>query len=451
MILNDIVEVLYAPRKVFKRVVANPKYLGAIIIFLLFIGLQVGYAFGQFSKIELEQTQPVSGLIQTFTNATSWATAPNVNLTNNFADYYNNTVFIANLLRPPTDPLAYYPLFGNFSLQMDAANTNTLSAALVDTDNVDCSENGFQNLTLNIKLVQPITVPKNATLTLYSLSDSNYYTYDLTSDLAGASAVNQWGNLTIPVGPNAKGWSETGNPLWGNITSLSLQLDYPDSQNITVRIGALFFRGLYLTPLEYNSVGLLVQFLQVYSLQFLFTWIVLSGLIYLFCRALKSTVLWKPLFIGLGIAMMVMVIRAAIGVIATATMPTVYYPFDVSFGTLFDPLGALYYPANAVSALLPQSQASLAAIDASLGVFRGIITVMFVASYVWLIALGAFVIKAIKAQPVIIQPTEPSQTPIVVNDSKGLNQDLSTIKCLIISAISVGITLLVLWFILGVV
>jgi len=132
-------------------------------------------------------------------------------------------------------------------------------------------------------------------------------------------------------------------------------------------------------------------------------------------------------------------------------MPTVYYPFDVSFGTLFDPLGALYYPANAVSALIPQSQASIAAIDASLGVFRGIITVMFVASYVWLIALGAFVIKAIKAQPVIIQPTEPTQTPIVINDSKGLNQDLSTIKCLLISAMSVGITLLVLWFILGVV
>ena len=451
MILTDIVEVLYAPRKAFKRVVANPKYLGAIIIFLLFVGLQVGYAIGQFSKIELEQTQPVSGVIQTFTNATSWAAAPNVDLTNNFDDYYNNTVFIANLLRPPTDPLAYYPLFGNFSLQIDAADTNTVSAALIDTTDVDCTENGFQNLTLNVKLVQPQFAPQTATLTLYSLAESNYYTYDLTSDLAAASAINQWGNLTIQVGPNAQGWSETGNPQWNNITSLSLQFDYPESQNITIRIGALFFRGLYLTPMEYNSVGLLVQFIQVYSLQFGFTWLLLSIFIYLLCRGLKSPVLWKPLFIVMGFAMMVMVIRAAISVIATVAMPSLYYPFDVSFGTLFDPLGVLYYPASAIPALLPQSQVSLAAIDASLVVFRGIITTVFVASYVWLVALGAFAIKAIKAQPPITQSATPSESLTTANAAQVSDSEFSTIKAVLISALSVAITLALLWLILGVV
>lgn len=451
MILNDIIEVLYAPRKVFKRVVANPKYLGAFIVLLLFLGLQVGYVFGQFSKIELEQTYPVSGLIQTFTNATSWTAASNVNLTNNFDDYYNNTVFIANLMRPANDPLGYYPLFGNFSLQMSAPGSNTLSATLFDTTNVDCSESGFQNLTLNTKLVQPQSAPQNATLTLYSLSDSNYFTYDLTSDLADASAINQWGNLTIPLGSNAKGWSETGNPQWGNITSLSLQFGYPDSQNITIRIGALFFRGLYVTPLEYNSVGILAQFLQVYALQFLFTWLLLSGLIYLFCRVLKSPVFWKPIFIAMGFALMVMVIRAAVNIIATVTIPSIYYPFDVSFGTLFDPLGALYYPANAVSALLPQAQASLAAIDASLFAFRGIITAIFVASYVWLVAMGTFAIKALKSEPSPMQSSDPSVSPTAETVVTELSPAFSTLKCLLISVASVGITMIVLWLLIGVV
>jgi hypothetical protein len=451
LILNDLIEVLYAPRKAFKRVIANPKYLGAFIVLLLFLGLQVGYVFGQFSKIELEQTQPISGLIQTFTNATSWTAASNVNLTNNFNDYYNNTVFIANLMRSPTDPLAYYPLFGNFSLQMDAIDSNTLSATLFNTTNVDCGENGFQNLTLNAKLVQPQSAPQNATLTLYSLSDSNYFTYDLTSDLVDASAINQWGNLTIPLGPDAKDWRETGNPQWNNITALSLQFDYPDSQNITIRIGALFFRGLYVTPLEYNSVGIFAQFLQVYTLQFLFTWLLLSGLIYLFCKALKGAVLWKPLFIAMGFALMVMVIRAAINIIATATIPVVYYPFDVSFGTLFDPLGALYYPANAVPALLQQSQASIAAIDASLVAFRGIITAMFVASYIWLVAMGTFAIKALNSEPSPISSTEPPTSPTVETAVQEPKSKFSTIKCVLISAASVGITLIVLWILIGVV
>lgn len=410
----------------FKKVVANPKYLGVFIVLLLFIGLQIGFVFAQFSKTELEQTHPVAGIIQTFTNATSWTAGSNVNLTNNFDDYYNNTAFIANLQRPPTDPLGYYMLFGNFSLQMDASDTNTVSATLFNTSNVDCSANGFRNLSINLKLVQPQSAPQSTTLTLYSHSDANYYTYDLTNDLAGASAVNQWGNLTIPVGPDAEGWSETGNPQWDNITSLTLQFTYADSQDVTIRVGALFFRGLYMTPMEYDSTGLLLQFLQVYAFNFIFTWLLMAVLLYLLCRALKNPVLWKPVFVAVGFALVIMVVRAVINIAATATIPTIYYPFDVTFGTLFDPLVTLYYPQEAVGALLPQSQASIAVANSSLAIFKGIITTMFVVSYVWLGALGAFILKALKPE-------------------------FTTVKCVAISAVSVGITILALWLLVGVV
>ncbi|MDR1993377.1 MAG: hypothetical protein LBQ98_07800 [Nitrososphaerota archaeon] len=426
MILTDILEVIYAPQKVFKRIVANPKYLGVILILLLFVGLQLGYIFGQFSKIELEQTHPVGGIIQTFTNSTSWTATSDVNITNNLADYYNNTVFVANLQRPPNDPLGYYSLFGNFSLQLDVTDTKSFSVSLFNTSNVDCSGEGFKNLTLGLKLIQPKSAPQNTTLTLYSLADSNYFTYDLTSALADASVVNQWGEVVIPLGPDVKGWSETGNPQWNNITSLSLQFDYSNSQDVTIRIGALFFGGLYMTPMQYDSVGLLMRFLQVYALQFLFTWLFLTGLIYLICRGLKNTVLWKPLFIAMGFAMVVMVIRAVVSIAASAVLSVIYYPFDISFGTIFDPLAMLYYPAEAVSSLLPQSQVSIVAIDAMLSVFSGIITIMFAVSYAWLGALGTFVIKELKPE-------------------------FSTIKCAVIAAVSVCITLLLLWLLIGVV
>ena len=102
-------------------------------------------------------------------------------------------------------------------------------------------------------MVQPAVAPQSATLTLYSLNDSNYYQYDLTSALSNTAAIGLWNNLTIPVGQAAQGWTSSGSPSWGNVTALQLTLNYPANSNITIRIGALFFRGQYQTPVQYNS------------------------------------------------------------------------------------------------------------------------------------------------------------------------------------------------------
>ena len=56
LIINDILKVIYAPHKAFKNIVTNPKYLGALIVLLLFIGLEIGYEYSQFSKTYTEQT-----------------------------------------------------------------------------------------------------------------------------------------------------------------------------------------------------------------------------------------------------------------------------------------------------------------------------------------------------------------------------------------------------------
>ncbi len=427
MILTDIAQVIYAPKRAFKSIIEKPKYLGAILILLIFIALQIGFAFAQFNKTELETTYPLAGEMQAFNNATNWVGSSDVNFTNNFDDYFNNTVYIANLQRPPTDPLGYYPLFGNFSMQMQAQNTNTLTAVLYNTSNVDCSPSGFQNLSITLKLVQPQNAPQNTTLTLYSLSDTSYYTYDLTSAVADADAVGQWGNITVPLGPDATGWSESGTPQWQNITSLALTFTYGSNTDITIRVGALFFRGLYVTPLQFDTTGLLLRFLQVYSLQFLFTWLLGAALIYILCRyAFKSAVTWKPIFVAFGFAMIVMVIRAIVNLAATLALPVTYYPYDVSFGTLFDPFVTLYYPTEALNTLTMQAQSSIAAITASTAIFRGIVAAMFAVSYVWLGGLGAIIIKTLKPE-------------------------FTTVKCIAIAAVSVAVTLLALWLLIGVV
>ena len=332
MIIDDILKVIYAPHKVFKDIVANPKYLGALIVLLLFIGLEVGYEYSQFSKTYTEQTTPSIDSLNVFTNSTVWSSSPNVKLTDNFADYINYSVYVAGFGLPTTDSKAYYSLYGNSSLQMDANNTNSVSAALTNTTNVDCSPSGFENLSISLKQMQPQVAPQNATLKLFSLSDTDFYQYDLTPQLSNAT-LTQWTNLTITLGPNSAGWTSIGNPTWSNVTSLELDFTYPAASNITIQIGALFFHGQYLTPVQYNATGVALQFLQLFSLQFLITWFLLAALIYLFCRLLKGTstltVTWKPLFVAIGFAMFIMVIRALVSVAATFTMPNIYYPYDL--------------------------------------------------------------------------------------------------------------------------
>ena len=73
-------------------------------------------------------------------------------ISNNFADYFNYSVYVPAIL-------GNYSLFGNSSLEIDANNTSTVSAALSNAFNVSCAAGGFENLSMTIKQVQPQVVP----------------------------------------------------------------------------------------------------------------------------------------------------------------------------------------------------------------------------------------------------------------------------------------------------
>jgi len=425
--VNEIPQVIYAPQKILKRVIENPKYLAAIIIFILFIGVMIGYEYVQFSKTDVEITSPTVGNLPTFLNETLWTAPSYTSLSNNGADFFNYSVYAPN--GTSSSVLSgYYSLFGNTSLEMDASNANNIMANLTNVFNVDCgAPSGFQNLSMTIKQVEPAGVPQSATLTLYSVNASNFYTYDLTSDLSNASAIGLWNNLTIPVGPNAQGWAiGGGSPSWGKVTALQLAINYPSGSNITVRIGALFFRGQYESALALDGTEFALGFLEAFSLQFLFTWLVLTGIIYLFFKLLKATVTWKPLFVAVAFALLVMVIRGVVNIAAAATLPTVYYPFEATIATGPNLLGALTYPSAALGALSTQSQVAVNAIYSATAGFGDVILVMFAVSYVWLGALCTIIVGTLK-------------------------QDYSMTKRIVISAASIGVTILLLLLLIGVV
>jgi len=421
LILDDILQVVYAPVKAFKKIIENPKYLGALIILLLFIGVQIGYEYVQFSKTYTENTSPTVAQLQTYTNATYWNSTSSVLLSNNYNDFFNYSVYVAAIG-------ANYSLFGNSSLEMNTTNTNTVTAALFNVFNVNCiAPSGFQNLSMTIKQAEPMVAPQSATLTLYSVNDSNSYQYDLTSALSNSTAIGLWNNITIPVGENAQGWTiSSGSPSWGNVTALQLTFNYSNVSNITIRIGALFFRGQYQTPIQYDSTGLILEFLQTFSLQFILGWFLITGLIYLFFKGLKTNIVWKPLFIALSFALFVLVIRALVNLIAAATLPTLYYPFDISVGVSLNNFGALFYSPAAVSALSTQSQAILNSINSATANFRFVISAMFVVGYLWLGGLCATIVGTLKPE-------------------------FSKIKRIAISAVCLGVTILLLLLLVGIV
>jgi len=425
LIIDDILKVLYAPKKAFKNIIANPKYLGAIIVLVLFLALQVGYEYSQFSKTKIEQTSPTVDQFPTFINASAWTASSGVTLTNHYADYFNYSVYVASFGTTPVDPNGYYSIFGNSSLQIQTRDTSGFTVALGEVFNVDCSEVGFQNLSMIIKQVEPTTVPQTATLTLYSLSDTDYFQYDLTPMVTDAFAISQWSNLTIPIGKTAQDWTSNGTPSWSNITALTLDLTYPENSNITLRVGALFFRGQYMSPIEFNSAAVLLQFLQVFTLQFIAGWLILSAILYLFFKAFKSQVVWKPLFIAVGCALLVMVIRGLVNLVGTFTLPELYVPFDMTLGIRFNAFGVFYYPSEAVTTLFAQTQTAFSTFESATSTFMALTSAIFLISYIWLAGLCTLIVGELKPE-------------------------FSLIKRIAMSSVSVAATILVLLFILGI-
>jgi hypothetical protein len=417
LIVQDILEVIYAPKKAFKSIIANPKYLGAILVLIIFMGVQVGFQYTQFSKTYAEDTS--LSHYPTFLNVTSgdWQGTSGVSFTNNYNDFFNYTIFTAT----PQGYMLVPRIFGNSSVQISAENTGNLSVALSNAFNVDCGSSGYRNLTMVIKQVSPSSVPQKVTLSLYSLNDADFYQYDLTNSMSNTSLIGQWNNLTIPVGASAAGWTATGSPTWSNVTSLKMDFVYPANSNVTLNLGSLFFRGHYLSFTEYDSTGVLLLVLQAFSLQFLLEWILITGILFLLLKGLKTSVMWKPMFIAVGFALFVMVIRALINLAATLTLPAVYYPFDLSGGVGFTPYGTLAFPPQFIGIAFADSQAAFHSIESLTAAFRAINIGTLALGYLWLGALCGIILGEVKPE-------------------------FSLMKRLALSAVAVGITIAVLIF-----
>jgi hypothetical protein len=400
LIADDILKVLYAPHKAFKGIIQNPKYLGPFVLLIIFLVAQVGSSYVIASKSYVEQTMPVGGQGDVWTqNAALWQANSGVTVSNNTVDYINST---------------YY---GGISIEFSASNASSVWMELNNlTGSVNCGADGFKNVSLRVKIVTPDAKPESVTLYLYSLSDSNFFYRDLTNAFSN-STVNVWNNITVPVGSEGGWLSSSADAKWENITGIKMEFTWSSDLNVDLRVDGLFFRGIFKDPLELYGVSYLASSALNAITPFLFQWLLLTGLMYVIIKGLKGNVTWKPLMVAVGFALVTLVIQALILIVTYTTLPRLSYPLEVLAGV----------PGEFTVAY----QVILDAI-ATVSQIGGIVQI---AVYVWIVALGTIIAHDITAQ--------------VVEGAAGVPQ-FGWMKSILTSAAGFLLTLLILGFVLGV-
>ncbi len=320
-VVSDIMKVIYAPHKAFKQILQNPRYVGAIVLLIIFVAVQVGSSYVIASKSYIEQTLPSGTEGDVWTeNAALWQASPGVTIINNTVDYINSTTLY----------LGSSSYFGSSSVEFVASNASVVRMELtsINTDEqVNFVSEGFENVSFRLKLLSPDAKPVNVSLYLTSLNASSFYR-DLTAEFSN-SAVNVWNNITLPVSSGA--WSSSGyQASWENITGLKMEFAWENNVNVDLLIDGLFFRGEYMTPIEiYGSSAYVAQAALNSIAPFVFEWIILTAMLYIVIKGLKGYATWKLLMVAVGFALVVLVIQAIVLLAVYAALPNLLYPLEV--------------------------------------------------------------------------------------------------------------------------
>lgn len=302
--------------------IQNPKYIGPLLVMILFVAGSVASTYVVFSKQYYEQLSPNGTNLDVWTeNSTFWTSNANITLSN---DAINGTIY------------------GNNSIAFSAQNTSQVSMNLTDIGTVNCTyPDNFYLLSFRTKLISPATPPENVTIQVFSLnSTSDYFYNDLTQEFSNTTYNNIWNNITIQLA--SSDWSSSNsNADWGSVTGLQLNFTFPTSSNVTLLVDGLFFHGPFKSLIEEAGTSYLVEYAVGDVFQFIIMWILLTGLIYLLVKAFKGKIVWKPALIAVGFILVTMFIEGVINAVAFSTLPVIHYPFALIGGVQGEGTAAL--------------------------------------------------------------------------------------------------------------
>lgn len=315
MKIPNILEIIYAPHKALKKIAQSPSYIGPAIIVVILVIANLGFTYVALTKTYLETSAPNGQLQDEWTqNSTLWS-AP-----------------IGVLVSESNDSITgvYY---GNASISFSTTNETQIWMQLINIGPVNCSEEGgFNEISFRLKQLSPQDKPQNATIYLFSQNTADYFYYDLTQNYSN-STFNTWYNVTLPL---VTGWSNSSsNATWSNITGVKLDFNWTLSSNTTDRtmlVDGLFFHGSYQPWLEQAGIGYLFSFASTAVMQFIISWVVFSGLLFLVGRTLRGKVVWKLILVAVGFILITLAVQALINAAVYSTLPRLNYTFDILGG-----------------------------------------------------------------------------------------------------------------------
>ena len=353
MTLRQILKTLYAPHKAFNEIIQNPKYLGPLLIMIMLVVANVAFTYAATSKTYVELSMPTGEKLDEWTeNTTLW--------TSNAAISQSNDSVTGGYL-------------GNSSMAFSVTNATQTIVELDNIGPVNCSSpDNYTKLSFRAKWISPQTQPANMTIRLFSNS-SDYFSYDPT--IASQNLTyDMWNNFTVPLGTSD--WSSSSaNADWERIKGFRLELTWNGNSNITLLVDGLFFHGPFSSLFENAGSLYLVNYAILGFMQFIVTWVILSGLVYILTKAFGGKLVWKPLLILIGFALVTMFVQALVNAIAYATLPNMHYPFELLVG------------------VKGEAQAVVDSINAQTWAVAYVQRIMQIAVWIWTIALTTLAVR----------------------------------------------------------
>jgi hypothetical protein len=414
VIAKDILQVLYAPHKAFKKIVQNPNYIGPILLLVVFVVAQVGNSYMVATRSYVETTSPQTAPLvaqgDLWTEAASfWHASEGVTVSNNTIDYVNGTL-------------------ATTSIEFTASDINNVSMEIDFDKSVRCGTDAFQNVSFRVKQIIPSLEPENVSLYLYSLGDSYFY-YDLTSTFS-SDGISEWNNITLTTKDEADGWYNNG-ATWKNITGLKIEVTWLETTNFDLLIDRLFFKGDYVGLYDLYGISYLANAAFNGFAPFLFEWLLLTGLMYVMIKALKGNVIWRPLMVAVGFSLIVIVLQSIILVAVYSLLPNVYYPIEVLAGNQEEFNIAYQVILDTIA-------------DVTLAV-----AIVQIFTYVWTVVLGTFVVRAVTTNKKIAEQVTTGTTVSDVAADSDI-EGFGWMKCLLVSGVSLFVTIILLSLFLGI-
>jgi hypothetical protein len=307
-----IFKIIYSPFKAFKEIIQNPKYIGPVLIMVLFVLASIGSEYARASKLYVQQTLP--NMLDPY-NPGPW--------TENCTMWVSNAEITCN-----TDDF----LLGRKSIQFNIINNDTIQMELKNIDQINClSTDGYKNLSFCIKWINPTAdPPQNASLYLFSMGTTDHFYYDL------AERINQtenykWNNFTIPVGLDAEKWANSSaQTAWNNITGLKLNLVWAQStgSNLTILVDKVYFQSANFEPLI-NSMGSILVFAAFNAVTTFSIYWMLSGMaVFIVGKLFRIKAGFKVSLIIVGYALIAMVVMQVLFNILYLLISPLYITID---------------------------------------------------------------------------------------------------------------------------